>query len=267
MVHKMAEWIVHTKIFVQWMDKDWKLRDRLWRLYPETERKGQVENFRIGQVENALKTVIATLFISVLAGVNRAGDSFKSGLAIFGKVAVFGILVTALLFYLPESRLEQREKERKQKLLLAYPELVNQFILLLGAGLTMKAALGKILGKEEQRRQEQKNREEEYLYWELRKTYTAMENGMTEAAAFEEMGNRVKLLPYMRFAALLSQNLRKGSAELLLLLELEAADAFAQRKEHAKRLGEEASTKMLFPMIMMLGIVMALVVIPAFMQI
>ena len=56
----------------------------------------------------------------------------------------------------------------------------------------------------------------------------------------------------------------KGRADLLIQLEREAMDAFAERKNRARELGEEAGTKLLFPMIMMLLVVLIIVMIPAF---
>ncbi|MDE7233218.1 MAG: secretion protein F, partial [Lachnospiraceae bacterium] len=62
----------------------------------------------------------------------------------------------------------------------------------------------------------------------------------------------------------LSQNIRKGSNDLLRLLGQEADTAFAERKNLAKKLGEEAGTKLLIPMMMMLCIVMVIIMIPAY---
>lgn len=47
------------------------------------------------------------------------------------------------------------------------------------------------------------------------------------------------------------------------LLEQEAEEAFEERKNSAKKLGEEAGTKLLFPMLLMLGIVIAIIMVPA----
>ena len=41
------------------------------------------------------------------------------------------------------------------------------------------------------------------------------------------------------------------------------AEAFLERKNIAKRLGEEAGTKLLIPLFIMLMIVMAIVILPA----
>ena len=40
--------------------------------------------------------------------------------------------------------------------------------------------------------------------------------------------------------------------------------AFEQRKNLAKKLGEEAGTKLLLPLFLMLGVVMVMMVVPAF---
>jgi len=60
------------------------------------------------------------------------------------------------------------------------------------------------------------------------------------------------------------QNLQKGAKGALQLLEQEAMTAFAERKEAAKRKGEEAGTKLLLPMFGLLGIVLVIVMVPAF---
>ena len=81
----------------------------------------------------------------------------------------------------------------------------------------------------------------------------------------EHFGKRIQLLPYLKFSSLLSQNLMKGSKGLLELLEYEALDAFEERKQMTKRLAEEASTKLLAPMMAMLGLVMVIIMVPAMM--
>lgn len=51
------------------------------------------------------------------------------------------------------------------------------------------------------------------------------------------------------------------------LLEREAEDAFEQRKNLAKKAGEEAGTKLMIPLFLMLIIVFAIVIVPAFFSI
>mgnify|MGYP003379931437 FL=1 len=44
------------------------------------------------------------------------------------------------------------------------------------------------------------------------------------------------------------------------------AEAFEQRKHQARRLGEEAGTKLLLPLFLLLAVVMVMVALPALME-
>ena len=48
------------------------------------------------------------------------------------------------------------------------------------------------------------------------------------------------------------------------ILGREAEEAYEERKKRARILGEEAGTKLLLPMLLMLVIVMAILMVPAF---
>ena len=61
--------------------------------------------------------------------------------------------------------------------------------------------------------------------------------------------------------------MRTGTRGMRQLLEEEMALALEQRKDLAKRQGEEAGTKLLLPLFIMLGIVMVMIVVPAWMSI
>ena len=109
-----------------------------------------------------------------------------------------------------------------------------------------------------------KSGRQRFAYDEMLLTLREMENGIPEVRAYERFGKRCKLLPYMRFSGVLVQNLQKGAKGALHLLEQEAITAFAERKEAAKKKGEEAGTKLLLPMFGLLGIVLVIVMFPAF---
>ena len=47
---------------------------------------------------------------------------------------------------------------------------------------------------------------------------------------------------------------------------MEAIQAFEDRKARARRLGEEAGTKLLLPMFLMLTVVLVIVIVPAFLS-
>ncbi len=60
------------------------------------------------------------------------------------------------------------------------------------------------------------------------------------------------------------QNVKNGSERMREALESEMENAFEERKNLARRQGEEASTKLLLPLIMMLAMVMVMITVPAF---
>ena len=51
------------------------------------------------------------------------------------------------------------------------------------------------------------------------------------------------------------------------LLQREAQEAFEERKNMAKKLGEEAGTKLMIPLFFMLAVVFMIVTVPAFLTI
>ena len=108
---------------------------------------------------------------------------------------------------------------------------------------------------------------ERFAYEEMRITCHEMQGGISEAEAYERFGKRCETAQYMKFGALLSQNMKKGSKGLSELLKLESIQALENRKSSAKLMGEEAGTKLLVPMFGMFAVVMLMVIVPAFLSI
>ncbi len=178
-------------------------------------------------------------------------------------VMVLGV-VTVILFWIYEDKdLEQKMKKRKEQMLLDYPDIINKFTLLVNAGMTVKQAWNKIT-QDYEGRIEAGQMKKRFAYEEMLITGRELHLGKAEGDAYEQFGRRISLLPYMKFASLIAQNLKKGSKGLSELLSKEAIEAFEERKESVKRLGEEAGTKLLIPMMIMLIIVFIIILIPAF---
>ena len=101
-------------------------------------------------------------------------------------------------------------------------------------------------------------------YEEVVKTVRQLGSGQGEGKAYGEFGRRCGLQSYLKLSALLEQSQKNGSRQLRPALEIELVSAFEQRKNLAKKLGEEAGTKLLLPLLLMLGVVMVMIVVPAF---
>ncbi len=173
------------------------------------------------------------------------------------------VLILFLLYALGRQNQEKEAENRRRQMRLDYPEIVSRLTLLLGAGMTVKRAWKKII----QDYAEKEKSQVRYAYEEMQYTYREMESGVMESESYERFGRRCGLQEYIRLGALLSQNLRKGTKGLKELLHMEAIQAFEERKARAKRLGEEAGTKLLMPMFLMLAVVLIIVIVPAFLSI
>ena len=181
------------------------------------------------------------------------------------KLLFLGIIAAGCVPLVEKSRKQEEEKRRKEKLQSEYPELVSKLTILLGAGMTLFSAWNKIATNYINKR---KNNTIPIhpLYEEMLITCHEIESGVGEARAYERFGERCGLHRYRKFCSLLVQNLRKGTRGLVQLLEQEVSDAFEERKNLAKKSGEEAGTKMLFPMMMMFGIIIVIIMVPAFLS-
>lgn len=147
------------------------------------------------------------------------------------------------------SRKQEEQKKRKILLELEYPDLVSKLALLLGAGMTLQGAFRKIAGAYGQKRTQNKTAEMP-AYEEMLVACRQMESGVGEQRAYEHFGERCGVASYRKLAGILTQNLQKGTRGITVLLEQEAQNAFEERKHAAKRYGEEAGTKLLFPMML-----------------
>lgn len=192
--------------------------------------------------------------------------------------AVFALtLVLAAAVYLEmDSRIHQKAEERKNQLMLSYPDLMWKMTMLLGAGLSIKGAFSRI-GEEYQRgralrsgsgklRGRFEKEQANYAYEEILRACYEMRSGVPEGQAYERFGRRCELPEYIRLGSVLSQNLRKGAKGLTELLESEAEASMNERKSHARKIGERAGTKLLLPMMLMLGIVLVILMVPAFLS-
>lgn len=176
---------------------------------------------------------------------------------------VMSVLIVILLYALERQNRQKELEKRRQQMRLDYPEIVNKLTLLLGAGMTVKRAWKKIAEDYTQKKQKDKR----YAYEEMKYTCHEMDSGVMESESYERFGKRCGLQEYLRLGALLSQNLRKGTKGLNDLLHLETVQAFEERKARARRLGEEAGTKLLIPMFLMLAVVLVIVIVPAFLSV
>ena len=172
-------------------------------------------------------------------------------------------LFAAVVLMLKKAREQQEEMaKRAEQLLMDYPSLIMKFTLLIQAGMTVRRAFQKI-SSDYLRNCPKEGR---YAYEAVTTTCHEMDSGVAELEAYRRFGERCGQMKYKTFSTILIQNLQKGGHRMADLLEKEALEAWDERKRKARVMGETAATKLLVPMIMMLAVVMAIIMIPAFLS-
>lgn len=172
-------------------------------------------------------------------------------------------VIAAMAIYMRQGQARRTEKKQREALLmLDYSELVSKLMVYIGAGLTVRNAL-ETISQHFDALITRGIKEDRPLYQELRTMVIQFRRNMPESEIYLSFGRRVNLKPYTKLVSLIEQNRMNGARNLRAMLELEMEDAFEQRKTTARRLGEEAGTKLLLPLFIMLGIVMIIVIVPA----
>jgi hypothetical protein len=161
-----------------------------------------------------------------------------------------------------DRELRQQTEERKKQMQRDYVRIVSKLVLLMNAGATIRSAW-ELIVRDYIEKREAGTGERRYAYEEMALACHEMQNGVAEARAYENFGLRCQVPCYLKLSALLEQNLAKGSRGLSQLLGAEIQEAFEQRKELARCQGEEASTRLILPMILMLVVVIVIIIVPA----
>ena len=164
-------------------------------------------------------------------------------------------LIIAVVIIEKRSMQAGRKKKLQEELTREYPEIISKLSLLTGAGMTPYNALKRIAADGDGE-----------AYSRLAAVVGNIQSGASERAQYSSFGRIFGLGAYSRLGSMLEQNTVKGNERLRIMLREECEHALEERKARARKAGEQAGTKMLFPMMLMLLIVMAVIMVPAFMS-
>ena len=187
-----------------------------------------------------VSSATAAALLSVVLGIQ--GDQANCGIFLLaGAAALIGVPL------LLDKSLKSKIEKRRLSLQMEFPDFINKLTLLVNAGMTISKAWEKIVAD---------NEKNTPLYNEMTCTLGEIRAGKPEIIAYEEFGRRCKVKEVIKFVSVIVMNLKKGGAEVVPVLKMQAMECWEIRKNVAKRLGEEAATKILIPlMIMFLGII------------
>ena len=176
------------------------------------------------------------VLLSVLYVIKKAVSSGLSGMISDGikSVVPFIFLILGIILFFFGDVLEKREnkKKREEELKNSFPEFALKVSMLI--------------------------REEVLI------SLREMESGVSQKDAYEHFEKRCNVFEITRFSGLLIRAVKRGNTALGEELKEESQRAVLAKQELIRKRGETAGTKLLFPMMLFLLIVMIIILYPAF---
>ncbi|BFH64889.1 MULTISPECIES: type II secretion system F family protein [Paenibacillus] len=169
--------------------------------------------------------------------------------------SVLGLLLPAAMVKDMHGKVQKRDHD----ILMELPELLNKIVLLVGAGETVQKAISHCVN---QKRQEKNHP----LYRELIKMADDLEGGYSFQQAFENFSKRCAVQEVSIFTTTVLLNFRRGGSDFVMALSDLSRTLWEKRKAITRTRGEQASSKLIFPMVVIFVIVIVLVGAPAFMM-
>ncbi len=176
--------------------------------------------------------------------------------------SIIFVVLTVSFILLPNSLVESKMKELRRSFSLNMPDYLERVAILLDSGQNLWASIEKAA---------MVNEDEFSLEGEISRTMREIHecrgSEKDPCDAFSDMAKRLASSHVSSFVSLIVQNSRKGQSELVEIIRMQAAIYRNDRKNVAKKLGEEATTLMLIPTTIVFIGVLILLLAPAFLVI
>ena len=229
--------------------------ERLSRIRPEQRPEETAAQTDARLLRQTRRILLAGSLLPALLWIRGSG----------AKPVAAAVLLLLLAAAGPWLRNDSREKEEAQKVrrdaLLRYPEFARELAVLIAAGYAVRSAWHHLAVRyqEERRKTGRKAFGEELLLADRR-----MLEGEPERDALLGFSDRLGVIRYMRLCGLLIAAARGGRDDLCEVLRAEAEEAEHERMEEVKKQGETLTTRLLLPMILLFALILAILVLPAF---
>ncbi|MDR2252622.1 MAG: type II secretion system F family protein [Bifidobacteriaceae bacterium] len=175
------------------------------------------------------------------------------GFALTGEVMVLavGAVAMALVWAKYDGDIKKEINARSEQFIRDFPEVLSKMTLLVNAGMIVREAWSQVA-----------NSGDSAIYQEMRRAEDEMRNGVSQTDAILDFGNRSLNPKVKKFSSTLTQNLSKGSADVVDFLLTQARLNWAERKEHVKQKGAKASNRLIIPIVLMLVGILIMIVVP-----
>lgn len=149
-------------------------------------------------------------------------------------------LVTWLGFQVPTIWLNQRIRVRQEQIRRDLPHMLNSISILCDAGMNLFASIREV-----------SETKDGALAEELQRVVKQVGAGMSQSKALEQLTLRCQVDEVSRFVSAITQTLERGSAGITAALRQQASEVWETRKKKAQQLGEQASMKLFFPLVLL----------------
>lgn len=179
--------------------------------------------------------------------------------------AIFVLLFAVVgvgIYRSKDAGLSRIEKEAKESVLRELPEFVNKLVLLLNAGLILSNAFNKITVDYQKVRGGENN----YFYGQL--IMIMQKCNETNGSVQREIRSfaiRTGVVEFMRLSNIIGDSMTKGS-DLMLQLKMEGDNLWAARRKQLEEKGKIAETKLTFPLVILLLVLVMITIAPAMME-
>ena len=143
---------------------------------------------------------------------------------------------------------------RSEEMLSDFSEVVSKLALLTNAGMILREAWEFVAD----------SKEDGTIYKEMRIARDDMNNGLSDVEAIRRFGNRCIISEIRKFTSTLIQGMIKGNDELVVMLQNQSSEVWAEKKQNVRRQGEKAASKLLIPMLLMFIGILVMVIVPIF---
>ena len=163
------------------------------------------------------------------------------------------LMFAGLAFYYFGTLTTEKIMKRSEEMMADFSDVVSKLALLTNAGMIMREAWEEVAYTGETA-----------LYKEMQKAVDEMNNGIAEIDAMFNFGTRCIIPEIKKFTSTIVQGISKGNSELVPMLQTQSKEVWNMKKQHVRRQGEKASSKLLIPMMIMFVGILIMVIVPIF---
>jgi len=186
-----------------------------------------------------------------------------------GLLLILFLFAVLIVYFKRYDQINKEIKEAEDSIIKDLPEFINKLVLLLNAGLVVSAAFSRITKDYETFYHTEKTgklRKKRFLYEELLEIQKRVNQSNTSLIKeLKEFSQRCGVREMVRLAVVISENWNKGSV-LAEKLEGEGELLWISRKKRAEEQGKLAETKLTFPLMILLLVLVMVTVAPALME-